>query len=460
MTEETNAAQVCDPELEGLQFEDELEPKGLPPIATDKRSIMTKSADPEIDSLFGKWKRGKLILQPDFQRQYVWDRKKASRLIESILLSVPLPIIYLAEEPDNRESVIDGQQRLTSFFSFIDGKFENAPFKLTGLEVFQEFNGKTFADLPEAAQDKIKYYEVRTITILRDSDSELKFEIFERLNTGSVPLNDQELRNCVYRGPYLGVLKDMASDNEFMQIMGLKQPDKRMRDIELVLRFAAFYNATYLKYRSPMRRFFNDEMQKNRDMDSAQAAQLRSAFKNALWIVRSIFGDDAFKRFYPGNKANPNGWWEQRKFNASLYDVWMGVFADVDKNRAYAALDRLREALIQLMSTNGQFMDAITRSTSAQDQVRVRFDLARQTVDQVLRDYPPQPRLFTKQLKVELFHSNPTCAICGQAISTVDDAHVDHIKQYWTGGETIPENARLTHRYCNVARPKDDVAAE
>ena len=130
--------------------------------------------------------------------------------------------------------------------------------------------------------------------------------------------------------------------------------------------------------------------------------------------------------------------------------------SDVDNNRAYAALDRLREALIQLMSTNSQFMDAIQRSTSAQDQVRTRFDLARQTVEAVLRDYPQQPRLFTKQLKVELFESNPTCAICGQAISTVDDAHVDHIKQYWTGGETIPDNARLTHRYCNMARPRGD----
>jgi hypothetical protein len=451
------AALESDPSV--LEFEDDLEPEGLPDIQQDKRTIRTRSADPEIESLHGKWKRGKLVLQPGFQRQYVWDRKKASRLVESVLLSVPLPIIYLAEEPDLRESVIDGQQRLTSFFAFIDGRFEASPFKLTGLDVYKELNGKTFADLSDELQDKIRYCEVRTVTILSDSDEELKFEIFERLNTGSVALNDMELRNCVYRGPYMEALRNLAADSEFTSVMGLKEPDRRMRDIELVLRFASFYHATYLKYQSPMRRFFNEDMEQYAAITPAQVAALKGAFRNALAIVRSVFGDSAFKRFYPGNEANPNGWWEQRKFNASLFDVWMGVFAEVDKNRAYAALDRLRESLIQLMSTNSQFMDTITRSTSAQEQVRVRFDLARQVVDQVLKDYPPQPRLFTRALKQSLFDADATCAICGHAIQTLDDSHVDHVKQYWTGGETIPENARLTHRYCNMSRPRSDVTA-
>lgn len=441
---------------EGLEFEDDLESDQLPEISSDRRAIRTKSADPEIESLHGKWKRGRLILQPEFQRQYVWDKMKASRLIESALLSVPLPIVYVAEESDGCESVIDGQQRLSSFFRYIDGVWEDGPFKLSSLRVFKELNGKTFKDLPENLQDKIRYCEIRTITLLKDSEPELKFEIFERLNTGSMALNEMELRNCVYRGPYLAGLKELAQEPDFLSILGLKGPDKRMKDVALVLRFAAFFHATYLRYQPPMRRFFNSDMEHYSSCTAAELGELRSAFKKSLQLVRSIFGEHAFKRFYPGNESNPNGYWEQRKFNASLFDVWMGVLADVDKNRAYACLDSLREAFMDLMTTNSRFIEAIQLSTSAQEQVRTRFDLARQAVDMVLRDYPAQPRLFSRRLKQELFDRDSTCSICGQAISFLDDAHVDHVKQYWTGGQTIPENARLTHRYCNMARSRND----
>jgi uncharacterized protein with ParB-like and HNH nuclease domain len=145
---------------EELTFEgDEGEDALALPLGLGKRTIGTRSADPEIDSLYGKFKRGKLILQPHFQRQFVWDRAKASRLIESALLAVPLPIVYLAEETDGKESVIDGQQRLTSFFSFIDGRFPSGDsFRLTGLKVLHEINKRSFTELDENLQDKIRYY--------------------------------------------------------------------------------------------------------------------------------------------------------------------------------------------------------------------------------------------------------------------------------------------------------------
>jgi len=112
-------------------------------VPASKRKIFTDLADPRIDALLGKFKRGKLVVQPDFQRQFVWDQVKASKLMESALLSIPIPIVYLSEEPDNKEYVIDGQQRLTSFFSFIDGQFPSAgEFRLKGLTVFSEMNGK------------------------------------------------------------------------------------------------------------------------------------------------------------------------------------------------------------------------------------------------------------------------------------------------------------------------------
>jgi hypothetical protein len=236
--------------------------------------------------------------------------------------------------------------------------------------------------------------------------------------------------------------------------MGLKKPDKRMREVEFVLRFAAFHHASYLKYQPPMRRFLNQDMQLRQHITKDDADNLRRAFKTALASSKSLFGDHAFKRFYRGTDENRDGYWEPKKFNASLYDVVMGVFASADKSRVYACLDSLREAVVDLMANNDEFIETITLGTSSQERVRKRFDLMRARVEPILGQHPQQPRCFTLELKKALFETDPTCKICGNAIQGVDDAAVDHVEQYWMGGKTIPENARLTHRYCNWARSK------
>jgi hypothetical protein len=429
-------------------------------ISTKSRTVYTDGADPQIDSLYGKFKRGRLIVQPDFQRHFVWDTKKASRLIESALLSIPIPIVYISEEPDNKEYVIDGQQRLTSFFSFLDGKFpDGSDFRLTGLNVFRELNGKKYDALTEKLQDTIRYFSMRTVTFKRDSDPDLKFEIFERLNTGSVQLNDQELRNCIYRGPFNNFLRQLSQDTDFTFLLGLKKPDSRMKDIELVLRFASFHHETYLNYKSPMRNFLNREAEKYRQISDDDARELKTAFKNACQVTRSMFGEHAFKRFYRGaDERRPSGYWEPKKFNASLYDILMYTFAREDKNVLYRHLDSIREALISLMTENQEFIDAIELSTSSVQAVRKRFDIWRSTLEKIIGIETTEPRCFTRQLKESLFAANDTCAICGQKIADVDDSAVDHIQQYWTGGRTIPENARLTHRFCNWSRPRTDQA--
>ena len=325
-------------EESGLDFDESGEEEVQ--IGSEDNRIHTSSGDPEIESLHGKKKRGRLILQPDFQRQYVWDSSKASKLIESAILGIPLPIIYLSEEKDGREYVIDGQQRLTSFFAFIDGQFpDGKPFKLSSLNVLSELNGKRFCDLSDELQDRVRYYKIRAITFQKDSNENLKFEIFERLNTGSVQLNDQELRNCLYRGNFNVALKEMAEDPDFMFICGLKNPDKRMKDKELVLRFCAFYHKTYLNYKAPMRNFLNSEARDKRDISEKEVVELKTAFKNACQIIRSIFGKNSFKRFYKGKDGQPNGHWEPKKFNTSLYDILMYSFAKEDKNKVYQNID-------------------------------------------------------------------------------------------------------------------------
>jgi Protein of unknown function DUF262/HNH endonuclease len=423
------------------------------------RKVYTDKGDPEIESLHGKFKRGKLIVQPDFQRLFVWDAKKSSRLLESALLDIPLPVIYLAEEKDGREFVIDGQQRLTSFFAFIDGKFPNgSDFKLTGLKAYPELNGKKYVELEDSYQDKLRYYKIRTITFSRDSDSKLKFDIFERLNTGAVSLNDQELRNCVYQGPYNKLLKKLSENPDFRYLMGLDEPEKRMKDVEFVLRFAAFYHATYLKYTPPIKTFLNEDMEKYQLIGDVEAEQLEDAFKNSVTIVKSLLANHSFRRFYKGDDKNKNGHWEPKKFNASLYDILMYSFATLDKNKVYQNLDAIREALIDVMTSDQEFIDSIELSTSSVQAVTKRFDKWRLTLQDIVGIGEKEPRCFSYKLKQELYTKDPTCAICGQHIQDIDDAAVDHIEQYWTGGKTIEANSRLAHRLCNWARPRKDNA--
>jgi len=445
-------------ELNELEFEQPLEEEiENIEVSSTKRRVYTEQGDPEIDSLYRKYKDGDLIIQPDFQRHFVWDAKKSSRLIESALLDIPLPVIYLSEEKDGKEYVIDGQQRLTAFFSFIDGRFpDGIDFKLTGLKVFTELNRKSFKEIDRKLQNKIRYCKIRTITFRRESEADLKFEIFERLNTGAVSLNDQELRNCIYRGLYNKLLKELSKDTDFMYLLGLKKPDKRMKDIELVLRFAAFYHFTYLKYKPPMRKFLNNDMEKYQDISEVDAIELKNAFKNAVTIIKSLLDNHSFKRFYKGDEKNRNGYWEPKKFNASLYDILMYSFAREDKNKVYQNLDSIREALIYLMTNDQDFIDAIELSTSSVEAVTKRFDKWRLTLQDIIGIAKKEPRCFSLKLKEELYKNDSTCAICGQKIQDIDDAAIDHIKQYWAGGKTIPENARLTHRYCNWARPRKD----
>ncbi|AIZ78364.1 GmrSD restriction endonuclease domain-containing protein [Actinobacillus equuli] len=426
----------------------------------NNRQIFTDLSDREIKSLKDKKDKGRLLLQPEFQRYYVWDAKQASKLIESALLDVPLPVIYLSEDKDGKECVIDGQQRLTSFFSFISGSFPNGnEFTLKGLNVLTELNGKTFADLSEEQQDKVESYSIRVIKFKKESDENLKFEIFERLNTGSVQLNDQELRNCIYRGKFNQALKEMADYPDFRDITGFKQPHNRMADIELVLRFCAFYKQTYLKYTPSMKNFLNLTARNNTHLVDEEIQELKDKFKQACSLSKSVFSDKAFKRFTGGISTEKySGDWDSQALNRSLYDIVMWVFADLDKNKVMRHSDEIREALIDLMASDREFIESITISTSSKKAIRRRFKVWHDTVSKIVESdsQEKEPRCFSLALKEEMMEKDPTCNICNNRIHHIDDAAIDHIQQYWQGGRTIPENARLTHRYCNNARMRKE----
>ncbi len=415
-----------------------------------KRRAVTEEQTPPLETIHAWVQRGKLNLQPEFQRYYVWNRSKASRLIESLLLDIPIPATYVAEEEDANYSVVDGQQRLTALCAFIDGRFaDGTAFRLSGLKVLKGLIGKSFKDLDSGQQESILGSSFRITIIKKSSDPTVKFEVFERLNLGSVKLNDQELRNCMYRGNYNDILKELAKDQTMLNIMGLDEPHYRMQDRHLILRFFAMWHRTYLKYKAPMKKFLNDEMEENRNLSRTELDNMRVVFKKSIGMAYSVFGKKAFRRFNPGNEEDPNGHWE-RKLNVALWDTILYTFSFYEKSQIVPIADGVREEFLDLMMQDSTFVKYITSTTDKPERVRYRADIWRQRLKTLVSS--PGPRTFSPELKRKLYEDKPICGICDQDIHEIDDAELDHIRHYWRGGKTIPQNARLTHRYCNRAR--------
>lgn len=415
-------------------------------VPPEQRVVYTQKTEPSIFELHRQRQLGDLNVQPDFQRYYVWSTKQESRLIESIFLNVPIPLIYLAEEPNGTFAVIDGQQRLTALFRFIDGKYP-----ISGLEQRTDLNGKHFADLGRDLQRQFENYTLTVVQIRKESDPDVRFEVFERLNTGATKLNDQEIRNCVYRGPFNDFLRQQARYTPFLRLLGLKEPDARMSDVELVLRFASFWDQTYLHFpKQRLKTFLNREMERGRNFTRAQFADVERAFRGATQLSQTVFGDHAFRRFNPGTQADPQGKWEVKP-NKALYDVVMWGFTRYAQGQVVPVADAIFEELVNLMSTDREFTDAITYDTANVNKVHLRFSRWQAALEGIVGHHSPEPRTFSLAWKQQLFAANPTCALCSQQIRMIDDAHVHHVKHYWRGGRTIPENSALVHRYCNLA---------
>jgi len=422
-------------------------------IPAERRRVKTDRQDLPIETLHSRVNRHTINLQPDYQRYFVWNKTKASRLIESLLLDIPIPVIYVAEEPDNTFSVVDGQQRLQTICSFIEGKFPNGQdFKLSGLQVMDELNKKSFKDLHIDLQNKIYNYTVRVIVIQKDSDTDVKFEMFERLNLGAEKLNDQELRNCIYRGSYNDLLKELCQNKYMLKVMNSNTFHPRMIDRQLILRFFAMWRNTHLKYKGTKKQFLNNEMEMHRNLPNKKIVEMRLVFEKSIEIAYIVFGKHAFRRYNPGGKNNnPNGNWES-KLNVALWDTLLYSFSYYDKPQIIPIIDRIREEFLDIMTYDSKFIEYVTSTTDKPDAIKYRAEVWLKRLSSLIGINNAEPRTFSRQIKQELFKQEPTCKICGQHINDIDDAEVDHIQHYWRGGKTIPENARLTHRFCNRSR--------
>ena len=217
-------------------------------------------------------KSNEYILDPDFQRNFVWNKEKCSKLIESILINVPIPNIYASDDTNGKWIIVDGIQRLTAL-----NNFYNDEFKLQHLEILTELNNKKYSELDDKYRIALDKGNISIILLEEDTSPNIKFDIFMRLNTGGEELKPQELRNCLYRGKFNDAIKnEMADDVNFRRILpkgNNKEVYKRMEDIELVLRFLALdndiqYNKfTFNSYTGNLKSFLNNYMSNHKNAD-------------------------------------------------------------------------------------------------------------------------------------------------------------------------------------------------
>lgn len=262
--------------------------------STVEFNIVVTSSDWTLELLASKFKSGDIII-PDYQRKFVWDMRRASTLIESFAIGLPVPQVFFYENSDGQLEVIDGQQRITSIAYFFEGFFgeEDANgnrkvFKLKGLEQRKDLEGKAFAELDERTKRRIKNASLRGVTVKQltpdQEQPESVYHIFERLNTGGQPLNAQEIRNAVYRGDLLAKLEDLNREKNWRLIYGKPDPDPKQRDIELILRLLAFFQNTE-NYVPPMKDFLSKEMSKNRGFDTDRAKDFSKIFPFATRVI-------------------------------------------------------------------------------------------------------------------------------------------------------------------------------
>lgn len=346
----TDVEPAIEIELERQEQEERDEPLDLAP---GERRLVTQPYDFSVRNLVEDINSEKLLLKLEFQRDYVWDDTKASRLIESLLMNVPIPVCYFAEELDGSFEVIDGQQRLKSIWRFISEDADEDRLRLRGLTVLEEFNGAYFSDLPQRDQRRIDSRTIRCIVITEDSHEDIKFDVFERLNTGSVRLSDQELRNCIYRGGFNDLLRDAARGEAFQRILQ-GQLSRRMDDAELVLRFVALADRLQ-SYKPALRQFLNEYMREHRSADD-RVEELIESFSTVAATAETVFGDNAFRRL---DREGPAG----RTINKALFDCITQSFYLANQEQIRERAGDVRQKLVELLGDE-EFEGLIGRATA------------------------------------------------------------------------------------------------
>jgi hypothetical protein len=329
-------------------------------IPAEKRKLNTETYDFTVSTIV-EYIREKHIDIPMFQRGYVWNRAQASRLIESLIIQCPIPVVYLSQNTDETLSVIDGNQRLTSISLFL-----NDEFPLTGLATYPELDGFKFSELDPRFQRHIRNRTIRCIVILKDTHPQIKFDVFERLNTGSVKLNPQELRHGIYNGPLIETIKKLSNISQFKKSTSTTN-DKRMKGEEMILRFFALHK-NWQDYQKPMTAFLNNYAENNRFFDSTTLEHLAATFKSNFNKCIELYREYTFKTFDENKKRmkSNTALFDAQMISMSIVQPSMEQIENTDKNMV---VDRLNELL-----GNEEFYNSITKGTTDRNTVHKRIN--------------------------------------------------------------------------------------
>lgn len=325
-------------------------------------------SDLTLSGIHAMWHSGDLII-PEFQRNFVWTIAQSSLLIESFLMGLPVPQMFLYVNEDNRSLVIDGLQRMMSIVYFMDGYFgdesiqgKKQVFRLNGLNEKSPFYRKTFLELSESDQRKLKGSVLRAINIRQakpHGERTSIYHIFERLNTGGTPLKPQEIRNVVFRGPLVDVLRKANKNKYWRELIGKKTYDRHQKDVELVLRvFSLSYG--FSRYEKPMKEFLNTMMNENKSGETKFAKDFPAAFANACEI--------AVKELPPKPFHLRGG-----RLNVSALDSVLALLVTSSKKRVAGLADAYQQ-----LRKDKEFNEATYYGTSDVSVIQQRFAAVKQ----------------------------------------------------------------------------------
>lgn len=335
-------------------------------IISQRYDISSFGADYDVEGLVRRLTRGDIYI-PNFQRDYVWKIAEASRFIESLLLGLPVPGIFLAREQEsNKLLVIDGQQRLTTLLFFYDGYFDPRPdekrrriFALTRVQ--EIFDGLTYETLTEKDRIKLDDSIIHATIVKQDSpkdDDTSIYHIFERLNNGGRKLAPQEIRAALYHGSFIDLVKQLNSQTEWRGIYG--QKTNRLKDQELILRFLALYY-DYEKYQKPMVEFLNKFASKHQYAGTEFLEDAEKVFKTTIKAIWNSLGSQAFR--------------PERSLNAAVLDSVMVGVARRLRSGNIDDVEAIKIAYARLLE-DGDYKLAISQATSNEDRVEARISKA------------------------------------------------------------------------------------
>ena len=351
-----------------------------------------------VETIVNQMRKGRVDLNPRFQRRNAWLRQRKSQLIESMMLRYPIPQLVLAERPEAPGTyfVIDGKQRLLALRQFCvdpsdarDAEFE--PLKLIGLEILEDLNGMHWNDVQANRPDlaaKFENHTIRTVFLSHWESDDLLLSLFLRLNTGSVTLSPQELRQALIPGRFVEWVDERSGSSPGLaRLLGNTVPDRRMVDAELLLRFLAFNRST-IEYRGNLKRFlddtcrwFNSTWEASESVAEAGLRDLELSIESAF----NVFGDIGVCRKWTGTVY-------ERPFNRALFDVVVGGFAHPDVREAATARPReLEDGYKRLCVTDAPFIRAVTATTKTGDAFRTRFNAWRRVVQDTIGEGFPLP---------------------------------------------------------------------